>query len=177
MVFKYYMPKHKNKEGFDAKEINMETLEEFVLLQLREIVFEKSRIAQLSYDLSLLDEKRVKSTNRKIRELKSAIRQNKQKITNCFVRIEDGCPKPIAQQYEERITELTASNIKLNNQLKSIQSELTELPTEDELSNTKHRFISYMSSIANLPQRKAYLQSFVDKITVYEDKVEIIFNI
>jgi len=154
----FFCPKHKNKEGCDAKEINMETLEEFVLLQLREIVFEKNRIEQLSCDLSSLDEKRAKSTKRKIKELKATIRQNKQKITNCFIRIEDGCPKPIAQQYEERITELTVTNTRLNKQLKGIQKELAEVPTEDELLNAKHSLISYMSSTVNLPQRKAYLQ-------------------
>ena len=67
----FFCPKHKNKQGCNAKEIDLNKLENFVLSKLADLIFTKDRINQFTEDFLRISEKKQSTAKREIRELKS----------------------------------------------------------------------------------------------------------
>lgn len=173
----FFCPKHKNKEGCNAKEINMEILEEFVLIQLANKLFERNVIQNFIDKFPALNSPQMEKAKQKIRKYNLNICQNEQKIRNCVAQIENGCSDVVANTLGARIDELTGINKDYKRKVKRLQNNSEEIPTVDEMMKLKHRFVLYMQSKVNLPIRKSYLQSLIDKIVVNDDGVEVIFNL
>ena len=93
------------------------------------------------------------------------------------MQIENGCTKTVADKLEERIEELETENARIDKKLKRLQDECTSIPTFDEVLGLQEMFVKYMQSKNNLPLRKEFLQQVVEKITINDDTVEVIFNI
>ena len=175
--YSFFCPAHKNKSGCDAKEINMLDLEDFVINQLANRIFDKSHIQNFIDNFSKFNEKNIKSSKKMINGCKREIIQNNQKIFNCVSQIENGCSETVMGLLSDRIEALTKANKKLNKQIASSENEMKTFPTADEIKALKSQFKHYMTSKVNLPSRKAYLQALVEKIVVKNDEIEIIFNL
>lgn len=173
----FFCPKHKNKQGCDAKEIDLNKLENFVLSQLGDYIFTDDNINEFVTEFPMITSKKSVKAQKKIKEQKSIQKSNERKIKNCVLQIENGCTKTVADKLEERIEELETENARIDKKLKRLQDECTSIPTFDEVLGLQEMFVKYMQSKNNLPLRKEFLQQVVEKITINDDTVEVIFNI
>ena len=174
----FFCPKHKNKKAeCDAKEINLDLLEDFVLSQLADKIFDKQHVQNFIDSFSELDEKQIKSRKKQIREYKSTLKQNRQKITNCITQVENGCSVEFAEELSKRVEKLSSDNKKLEKLITKLEKKVDTTPTVDEVQALKSKFVEYMQSTVNLPLRKEYLQKLIEKIVVTDDEIEVIFNL
>ena len=173
----FFCPKHKNKQGCNAKEIDLNRLENFVLNKLADLIFTKDRINQFTEDFLQISEKKQNTAKREIRELKSEKRANDRKIQNCVAQIEDGCLKTVADRLGDRIEELESENKRIDKKLKRLHNDVSDVPDYDEIEALKNNFIHYMQEKNNLPIRKEFLQKVIEKIKITDDEVEIVFNL
>ena len=175
--YSFFCPAHKNKLGCDAREINMLDLEDFVLSQLADKIFDKFHIQKFIDDFREINKKKIRDSKNHIRAYKREINLNNQKIANCVSQIENGCSETVMGLLSSRIEELTKANKKLEKQILSSENDVEAPPTIAEIKALKDKFKWYMTSKVNLPSRKAYIQAFVEKIEVTNDEVTIIFNL
>ena len=170
-------PKHKNKEGCNAKEINLEILEEFVLHELAKKIFETDVIDNFLKAYPQIDENNNKARRKEIKDLELRIKHNKQKIDNCIKRIEDGCGENTAEVLDSRISELTEENKDIKQELEMLKCKNADIPCADDIRRLKSTFVAYMRDEDNLPFVKSVLQVLIEKITVTNEDVEIVFNL
>lgn len=173
----FFCPKHKNKEGCDAKEINMTVLEEFILHTLSNIIFSKNYINQFIGHYNELNKVKARTSKKVLAKLKSEVRINNTKIQNLLSRIEQGCDEIVAKTIENKIKELKLANEKVAKNIKKHNTEKSDTPTYNDVLQLKSIFISYMQSKVNLPIRKQLISELVEQITVYDDRIEAILNI
>lgn len=173
----FFCPKHKNKQGCSAKEINLVKLENFVLSKLGDYLFTDENINTFISEFSTIKNKKSDREKKEIKELKAIHKSNERKIQNCISQIENGCAKAVADRLGNRVEELEKENSRIEKKLNKLLSEFGSVPTFDEVMSLKNKFIKYMQSKSNLPIRKEFLQQTVEKITVYDDTVEVIFNV
>ena len=173
----FFCPKHKNKQGCNAKEIDLNKLENFVLSKLADLIFTKDKINQFIECFSQISDKKQKKIKSEIRELKSEKRTNTRKIQNCITQIEDGCLKIVADRLGKRIEELEYENKRIDKKLKRLHNNVSDVPDYDEIEALKDNFIHYMQEKNNLPIRKEFLQKVIETIKITDDKIEIVFNL
>ena len=173
----FFCPKHKNKQGCNAKEIDLNKLENFVLSKLADLIFTKDKINQFIECFSQISDKKQKKIKSEIRELKSEKRTNTRKIQNCITQIEDGCLKIVADRLDRRIEELEYENKRIDKKLKRLYNDVSDVPDYDEIKALKDNFIHYIQEKNNLPIRKEFLQKVIETIKITDDKIEIVFNL
>ncbi len=173
----FFCPKHKNKQGCDAKEIDLNKLENFVLNKLAELIFTQDNINGFINDFPKISKQKSGKAKKEISELKSILNSNSRKIKNCLSQIENGCTKIVSDKLGERIEELEAENKRITKKLKRLQDEVSEVPEYEEIERLKGNFVEYMQSKNNLPIRKEFLHQMIEEIKVTDDSVEIIFKI
>lgn len=173
----FFCPKHKNKQGCSAKEIDLVKLENFVLSKLGDYIFTDENINTFLSEFSMIKTKKSDSEKKEIKESKAIHKSNERKIQNCISQIESGCTKTVADRLGKRVEELEKENNRVEKKLNKLLREFGSVPTFDEVVSLKNKFTEYMQSKSNLPIRKEFLLQTVEKITVYDDTVEVIFNI
>ena len=173
----FFCPKHKNKQGCNAKETDLKKLEKFVLSKLADCIFTKERINQFIKDFSQIAEKKTSAAKKEIKELKSSKRENDRKIQNCVTQIENGCLKIVADRLGSRIDELETENSRIDKKLKRLSNAVSDVPQFEEIEALKDNFIQYMQEKNNLPIRKDFLQKVIERIKITDDEIEIVFNL
>ncbi len=173
----FFCPKHKNKRGCNAKEIDLIKLENFILNKLAELIFTKDNINGFINNFSKISKQKSSKGKKEITELKSVLNSNSRKIKNCLLQIENGCTKIVSDKLGERIEELESENNRINKKLKRLQNEISSIPEYDEIEKLKDNFAQYMQSKNNLPIRKEFLRQLIEEIKVTDDFVEISLKI
>ncbi|NMM65216.1 recombinase family protein [Clostridium sp. P21] len=162
------------KRGCDNKEIRKEYVEEFVLTELEKNILNDKAVPILVEKINKHIEEQSKhekeSTETMIRELNEVRKQ----IDNIVVAITNGFYqsefKAKMEELEERKSrlELSIKEIEVKNNIPSI--------TEEQVKNMFAMFKGYVLE-RNIPECKKFIQSYVHKVIVYKDRVEVIFNV
>lgn len=156
------------------KEIRREYIEEYVLQQLEEKIFNETNIPLLVEKLNKFQEKKNDKDKQNIKALNEKIKQTDFQIKNVLAAIMQGCnSKILAEELE-----------KLENEKKELENQLNELKNnspktiidEETLKKILSAFRQFVKE-RNIPEVKKFINQYVDKVLVFEDHVKVVFKL
>lgn len=173
--YRSYRCKHKETvHNCSNKEIRADKLEEFVLSQLQKYIFDEKNIPEL---IQGVQQQLIQHNAYIVEELKeidrtlSKLKKRRQNIVNA---IADGL---MQEDFAEILEKIKADEALLQ----AKQSELTvKNPemcfSESDLRGLIAEFSGYVMT-RNIPECKKFIQQFVEKVTVYDTKVEVTLRV
>ncbi len=160
------------REDCSNKALNIDYLNDFVLTMLTDIVFNRKNYENI---INRLNSKLWKENNSITRQ-KIMIKNKLVQIESALIKLTDNlinCQDSSA--VTEKINYLEEEREMLKLKLRKLENYTTTQFTENDLDRVKETFKKYLMKYDNVMCRK-FIRSFVDKIIVYEDRVEIVLK-
>ena len=158
----------------DNKEIRREYIEMYVLHQLEQRLFNDKAIPHLVQMLNEYQLKSNTSINKELTEMGLKLKEIQKQITNIVKAIESGF---FQESFKTRMTELEEEKqlLGISIQQLSIRDTAVEI-TEENLRNMFKMFKQFVTE-KNIPECKKFIQSYVQKVVVYQDHLEVTFKV
>lgn len=161
----YQCPSHKAKQC-ETKEVRADRLNLIVAQQLAEFFFREDRLKD--WEDLLRSDIRDDPENK---SLKSRIKGIDKKMENILQNLEDVVSKALTQ----RLDELAQKKEELESKLRKMTNVPTRI-TKDDMKKLKAGFIQLLMN-EDLPEVRQFLKNTIKKITVYNDKITVTFNL
>jgi site-specific DNA recombinase len=160
------------KHSCDNKEFNKLYIEEFVLRQLKKMVFNESKIPSLIKRLNkrLVEYSEVQAEE--LLNLKDNLRRINLKIERIINAIEDGMPQSTLKERLSKLEEDKSHIIKRIDTLNHISS--PKVTKKDVIFAIK-RVRGFINK-NNLPECKQLILDYVETVVVYKDRVELVLK-
>lgn len=156
------------------KEIRKEYIEEYVLSELENKVFNDQAISYIAEEINKnilkrnnVDEEKKKVVSKELSEINTQIGNIITAIASGFMQEEF---KMKLDDLKERKTEL---------EFKMTQMESTEIAnrvTEEDIRNLLNNFSGYVIN-RNIPECKKFIQDFVKEVIIHKGHIEVSFNV
>jgi len=158
----------------DNKEIRREYVEMYVLHQLEQRLFNDKAIPHL---VQMLNEYQLKSNtnlNKEVSEMSVKLKEIDKQIANIVKAVENGF---FQESFKTRMTDLEKEkqSVETSIQQLSIRETVVEI-TEENLRNMFKMFKQFVTE-KNIPECKKFINSYVDKVIVYKDHLEVTFKV
>ncbi|WP_027400085.1 recombinase family protein [Anaerovorax odorimutans] len=176
-IYVSYRCGHRSKTSTTVcnnKEIRKEYIEEYVLTELEKKIFSEEAMPILVQGLR----ERLKNLNKENNEKRNIIEKelleiNKQ-IENIIEAISNGFYQ---EEFKTKIESLKQRKIDLEASLKEISVEnKAPIVTETDIRKLILDFKEYVIR-KNVPECKKFIQDFVKEVIVYNEHIEVIFNV
>ncbi|MCM0648434.1 recombinase family protein [Clostridium swellfunianum] len=174
MYVSYRCGSRTQKRDCDNKEIRKEYIEEFVLSELEKHILNDNAIPILVEKINLhIQEQASKekvSTEVMLKELEDIDKQ----INNIVSAIMQGFAH---EEFKAKMDELKERKTKLEVSVKEQESR-SQAPKimEEQVKQLFSMFRGFVME-RNIPECKKFIQNYVEKVIVYKDHVEVIFNV
>ena len=158
----------------DNKEIRREYVEMYVLHQLEQRLFNDKAIPHLVQMLNEYQQKSSTSITKEVSEMEAKLKEINKQIANIITTIESGF---FQESFKTRMTDLEKEkqSLEISIQQLSIKDAAVEI-TEDNLRNMFKMFKQFVTE-KNIPECKKFTNSYVDKVIVYKDHLEVTFKV
>ncbi len=159
-------------KGCKNKEIYREYIEEYVLQQLEEKIFNEANIPLLVEKLN--KNNKNDEAKQKIKALTEKIRQVDIQIKNVLSMIRSGCSSRILA---EDLENLEKEKMELELQLHEIKDNSPKnIIDEKTLAKIFSSFRQFVKD-RNIQEVKRFIHQYVEKVLVYEDHVKVVFKL
>lgn len=159
-----------NNRACTNKEIRKEYLEGFVLSELERMIFHEEAIPRLLAMLNDYKAKKTASDTRDTEVMQARLADINKQIQNIVNAIASGYMQP---EFKEKMTELDEQKAICETQLFEIHvPEERTVVTEPMLRKMIGMFRDFVQA-KNIPECKKFIQSFVKRVVVFHDRVEV----
>ena len=164
-----------NKRGCKNKEIRREYIESYVLDELYERLFSNYSIQKLTAILNDYNSRIAQESDSDIKRLEKSLTENQRKISNIFNFImENGFASDTAKA---TLTALEDEKKLLENQLKEITDKNTSNAISEAIVKELMEKSGEFLRTHKLSECRNFIKSYIDKVIIYESKIEVIFKI
>lgn len=174
MYISYRCGSRLQKRDCDNKELRKEYVEEFVLSELEKNILNDSAIPILVEKVNQHIQEQTTndkaSTGIMVKELVDIDKQ----ISNIVNAIMQGFNH---EEFKEKMDNLKDKKTKLEVLLMSQEARSQDTKVSEEQVRTLFAMFREFVKERNIPECKKFIQSYVDKVIVYKDHVEVIFNV
>lgn len=158
----------------DNKEIRREYVEMYVLDQLEKHLFNEKVIPHLVQALNEFQAKSNSKMTQEVLEMKIRLEEIQKQISNIVTAIENGF---FQESFKSRMSELEDEKHSLEIAIQQMSvKNTTVMITEDHLRQTISMFKQFVTE-KNIPECKKFINSYVDKVIVYKDHLEVTFKV
>ncbi|MPM73915.1 hypothetical protein SDC9_120900 [bioreactor metagenome] len=162
------------KRTCDNKEIRKEYIEEFVLSELERNIFNDKAVPILVEKINLHIQEQSENEKISIEVIEKELEDIEKQINNIVAAIMQGF---VHEELKTKMNTLKDRKAKLEVTLKE-QETRSQAPkvTEEQVKQLFSMFKEFVSE-RNIPECKKFIQNYVEKVIVYKDHVEVIFNV
>ena len=163
-----------NKKNCDNKELRREHIEYFVISELHSKIFNDSVIPQLVEQLNDYQNSLNTERQEELSALKAKLQEINKQLDNIVSAVAQGFTQ---SAFLEKMTELEEqkSNVEISIKELDLNNKKTVI-TEDILRQLFGMFKDYVAE-KNIPEIKKFIGSYVEKVIVYKEHVDVIFKI
>ena len=162
----YKCANSKRRRGCDKKAVKKDWIEQTVVNFTMKIVMDDELIEQIAYEILEL----LSQENSRIPQLKSRLKETKEFIQNMLNAIQQGI---FTSSTKQRLDELEATKQELETAILSEELQKPQITKEHIVFwITRFREID----LTDLASRKRLIDSFVNSIYLYDDKIVFAFN-
>ncbi|MDF2651229.1 MAG: recombinase [Paenibacillus sp.] len=157
------------------KELRKEYIEDYVLHELERRVFNEESISLLVKQLNEHQSKATKQSDAEAEVMKTCLAYVDSQISHIVSAVSKGFTQPT---FLQKMTELEEDKARLEVNLAELQTagEQPSSVSEDTLRELFASFREYVTT-KNIPEIKKFISSYVDKVIIYNDHVEVIFKL
>ncbi len=158
-----------------CKEIRKDYIEHFVLDELSSILFTNDNIQELIKLINDYNKQNIAITEKDITKNKARLNDINNEIGNLLKLV---TTKNIPYEtVEKAIQELEASKVHINEKIATLEKEMNIEPINIEKLESLITSSKDFILTKNISECRKYIDSYINKVLVYTNKVEIIFNI
>ncbi|OIQ11529.1 hypothetical protein MOOTH_15150 [Moorella thermoacetica] len=169
----YECNNRKRLKACHAKSINKEYLEQYVLNELIRVIFSDEGISILVKKLNEANKQRLERNSKELDYTRQQLVEVEKKISNIVNAIADGLYSPTMKETLAKLEEEKARlQVAINEIQRANVVELTEDMIKAYLEKDKQVILS-----GDLQACKAIISTYVDKVIVYEDHIDVILKI
>jgi len=168
----YYICNRKKRVGdCPGVSISQSELEKKVFGHIMNTLFSEENMQKLAHEIYSILQEKLGGYNEKIAEIEKQIRKLEKERENLIQAIAAGIPLAGLKKKAEEIEK----------QIQYWQNEMNRMPSRQELSMSEEEILQFLrernEKVLNSEDKKAIAKEYVQKIKVYDDKVEISFNL
>jgi site-specific DNA recombinase len=163
-----------HKYGCSNKEIRKEYIEEFVLSELEKHIMNDEAIPLIVQKVNDYIGEKINNESNKVDMLKSELKKVEDQMNNAINAIINGFAEDILKT---KLNELESRKFEIETEIIEIEAaqdnveQIDEKQIKEIFSNIKH----YVQT-RNIPECKKFISDYVKEVIVYEDHVEVTFN-
>ena len=169
-LYRYYVCNGSKKKICTKKKVQKEFIEDLVVTETRKILTDKN-IAKIAKSVNELCEKDIKTT--RLKQLNNELKNNERRKDNLLNAVMECGDENIRLSLYEKINELDMERVNIQKEI--IEEERSHVKiTEEEIVF----FLTQLKNgnIKNMKYRKIFIDTLIDKIYLYDDKMTIIFT-
>lgn len=164
-----------NKQGCNNKEIRRDYIDNYVLDELYNRLFSKLSLQKLTemlnnynIEISLQSDSEINSAKNELDNIDNKINNLLDLVTRNIVKINTLEPKLQELEQQKQNLEAMIKDLERKNKLSAIsESQVKEIIMKSDEFIKSH----------NISESKNFINSYIDKVIVYNDKVEVIFKV
>ncbi len=177
---KYYSyrcgSKTNKKANFcDCKEVRREFVENYVLDELNELLFNEDTLRELVVKMNVYSEEKTKSTKCELKLVKKKLKSLEKELGKTLKLVTDG---------NVSFETIKGSVVKLEDEKQYLENEVLELEnnlradnvTIEKLEKLIEESKSYVLA-KNIPECRRFVESYIDNVIVSSEGVKVIYNI
>jgi len=164
-----------NKRGCKNKEIRRDYLDSFVLEELYKRLFSQISLQQLTEMLNDYNQKAALETNSELVKAKAELTENQQKVSKII---------KLVTETEISIDTVKAELKQLEEQKQYLESYIKELEAANKAKSISEEQVKEIIKklgefirTHNLAECRNFIDNYIEKVIVYNDKVDIIFKV
>lgn len=163
-----------NNKACNNKEIRKEYLERFVLSEMQRLIFTDAAIPELVKRLNDYQTQRAAQDGADTEAVRAKIADIDRQINNIIGAIASGFSQP---EFHQKMDGLEGEKSACERQLAEIPlPPKVPVVTEDILRRLLSMFRGFVME-RNIPECKKFIRSFVDKVVVFHDRVEVMLRV
>ena len=169
-VYKYYVCNGIKKKKCNKTKVHKESMEHLVVAEARKILTNRN-IAKISKNVVELCEKDINAT--KLKQLNGELKNNERRKDNLLNAVMECGEENIRNSLYEKIKELDMARVNIEKEI--IVEERNHIKvTEDEITF----FLTQLrkGNINDVKYRKMFIDTLIDKIYLYDDRMTIVFT-
>jgi len=156
------------------KELRREYIENFVIHELERRIFNDAAIPILVKQLNEYQQSMNSARAEEINSLRSRLSEVEQQINNIVAAVSQGFTQA---SFLDKMTELEAEKARLEVRIAERKLEQSKtVITEEVLRQLFTEFKGFVTS-RNIPEIKKFIGSYVDKVIIYNEHVDVIFKL
>lgn len=163
-----------NCKSCDNKEIRREYIESFVLSEMERLIFNDKAIPKLIEKLEAYQSERTNDNEKESDEIKTHLRDVNIQLENIISAVASGYTK---SAFKDKISELEQQKNELELRLKEIEILSPTLSVNEEMLRKMISMFEQYVKDKNISECKKFIDSFLQKVVIYIDKVEVVFKI
>ena len=156
----------KRKKGCDKKAVKKDWIEEIVINQIKKVIFDDDLIEAIAERVYQLQDQE----NTTVPLLRKQLAEAEKSIENVLNAIEQGIITPSTKQRLEEL-EQRKQNLQIEIAKENIKKPAL---TKEQILFWLHRFRNIDTK--NIKHRKRLVDSFVNSVVLYDDRIEFFFN-
>ncbi len=160
----------KDRTACDNKEVNRDYLDDFILSELKRVVFSERRIPALVRRLNEFQAKLRETNTQESVEVKREITKIDAQIQNILDAVANGMNHATLK---ERLSCLEEEKIGLEMRVKEIEFVQSRPYIDEEtLKAVLHRYGNFIET-RQIPECKKFVREFVDQVVIHKDHVDV----
>ena len=156
----------KRKKGCDKKAVKKDWIEDIVINQIKKVIFDDDLIEAIAESVYQLQDQE----NTMVPLLRKQLAETEKSIENVLNAIEQGIITPSTKQRLEEL-EQRKQNLQIEIAKENIKKPVL---TKEQILFWLHRFRNIDTD--NIKHRKRLVDSFVNSVVLYDDRIEFFFN-
>jgi site-specific DNA recombinase len=171
----YRCSNNAQRKGCENKELRREYIDNYVLDQLYDRLFSDNSIKKLSAMLSEYNRKKTIESNEELNIYLKQLLEVNNKITNIINLVSES--QISINTVKDNLKELEERKIFYEAQIKNIGETIKmSAVNESMIQNLAEKSRDFIKA-KNIPECRNFIENYVKKVLVYNDRVEVIFKI
>jgi len=163
-----------NKNQCDNKEVRKEYIEEYVLSELERNILNDKAIPILVKKVNEHLKEKVENDRTEMADVEQELAGVKKQIDNIVTAITNGFGQ---DEFKVKMEELEGRKVQLESKLREHECKNQAASiTEEQVKQLFSMFKEFVTT-RNLPECKKFISDYVKKVIVYNDHVEVEFNV
>lgn len=156
------------------KEVRKEYLENFVLDNLENFLFNEENIPALVKQLNQYMQSKKETDSTELIEMRKRLKDIDKKITNIVNAITNGCSE---STFANKLKELEQQKSSIEFKMLEIEPNTPSVEITEDMLKTIFKSSKEFIKRKNIPECKKFIESYVDKVLVYSDRVEVTYKV
>ncbi|MCL2014083.1 MAG: recombinase family protein [Oscillospiraceae bacterium] len=156
-------------------EIERKHLEAYVMEKLKNHLFNKDGLAQISKQINAWQQTAAKAKDTDIRQYHNRLNKIDKEIANISHAIAQGSPpQPLIQKLNELQKSKEAVEAEI---IKRESAQITPQITAEQIDTALKKFDEFMKNYTDIPEAKKFIDQYIKQIKVFPDYIEVTFTV